>query len=216
MTNCYKGRLKMRNFRNLAWMLAATLSTKLLAYGTGYTVLPMEVSQKIISAEFSGITSNGGGIGLQSRYTQKATERLSFDAGLGIAGGNYPSRIFAAADYEIFPDYESQPRVSLKMNIENAKENTGHRNIVTFAPILSKGFNMWGHEAFPYLSIPYGISLNPTTQSYSTRASANIGINGPLPLENMEKKLNGSAEVIVGLTDNQYSGFFLSIGYPIE
>ena len=200
-------------------LLAMTvgLSTqKAHAYGTGLSAYPLEIESKFLSAEFTGITSNGGGIGLQTRFTDKLSEKGTIDAGLGISGGERSARLFAGFDYEIFPDYQNQPRTSLKAFIENSKEFGARRNIVGFAPSVSKGFTFWGKEAFPYLSIPYGISLNSKNNSYSTTLSANLGISGVIPANiGPDKQLTANAEAIVGLKDS-FSGMFLGVSYPIE
>lgn len=186
------------------------------AYGMGLSTYPLKVETKLISAEFTGITSRGGGIGMQARFTDRLSESGTVDAGLGISGGERSARLFAGYDYELFPDYENQPRTSLKAFVENSKEFNARRNILGLAPTISKGFTFWGKEAFPYLSIPYGISLNGNNNSYSTTLSANIGISGLIPADvGADKQLTASAEAIIGLKDS-FSGVFLGVAYPIE
>ncbi len=191
-----------------------SVSQSVYAYGTGISTFPLETDKKLISAEITGITSNGGGLGLQTRFTQKLNERSTVDAGLGISGGERSARLFAGYDFEIIPDYESQPRVSLKAFLENSKEFDKRRNILGLTPTVSKGFSFWGKEAFPYLSIPYGISLDGTSNSYNTTISANLGVTGIIPSES-DKKLTANAEVILGLK-NSFSGVFMGVAYPIE
>jgi hypothetical protein len=191
-----------------------SVSQSVYAYGTGISTFPLETDKKLISAEITGITSNGGGLGLQTRFTQKLNERSTVDAGLGISGGERSARLFAGYDFEIIPDYESQPRVSLKAFLENSKEFDKRRNILGLTPTVSKGFSFWGKEAFPYLSVPYGISLDGTSNSYNTTISANLGVTGIIPSES-DKKLTANAEVILGLK-NSFSGVFMGVAYPIE
>ena len=187
------------------------------AYGTGISTFPLEAEKKVLSTELTGIVSSGGGVGLQVRYTQKLNEDSTVDAGLGISGGERSARLFAGYDYQIVPDYESQPRTSIKAFIENSKEFGARRNILGIAPTLSKGFVFWDNEAFPYISIPYGISLDGGSNSYKTTVSANIGITGVIPGDYLstEKKITASAEGIIGLK-NSFSGVFIGFGYPIE
>jgi hypothetical protein len=196
-------------------VLAALFSTNVFAYGTGISTFPLEVEKKFISAEVTGITSEGGGIGLQTRFTTKLNEKTTVDAGLGISGGERSARLFAGFDYELFPDYQMQPRTSLKAFVENSKEFNIRRNIIGFAPTFSKGFSFWEHEAFPYLAIPLGISLNGRSNTYATTVSANFGISGVLPVQTGAKKLTANAELLVGLKDS-FSGLFMGIAYPIE
>lgn len=210
----------MKNLKAISYVAALALIIGLTqqahAYGTGISSFPLEVETKLISAEFAGITSTGGGLGMQARYTQKLTEKGTIDAGLGISGGERSARIFAGYDVELFPDYENQPRTSIKAFLENSKEFTARRNILGLAPTISKGFVFWGKEAFPYLSIPYGISLDGTSNSYKTTVSANLGITGVIPADvGPDKQLTASAEAIVGLKDS-FSGVFFGVAYPIE
>ncbi len=210
----------MKNFKAISLTAALVMMTGLSqqahAYGTGISTFPLEAESKFVSAEFTGITSTGGGIGMQTRYTQKLNEKGTIDAGLGISGGEHSARLFAGYDYELFPDYESQPRTSIKAFVENSKEFNSRRNILGLAPSVSKGFSFWGKEAFPYLSLPYGISLDGSSNSYKTTMSANIGIAGVIPADvGVDKKLTANAEAIVGLKDS-FSGVFFGVAYPIE
>ncbi|MDD4973266.1 MAG: hypothetical protein PHY93_02895 [Bacteriovorax sp.] len=211
--------MKKFNVISAMALLAMTVglsAQKVHAYGTGLSAYPLEVETKLISAELTGITSQGGGLGMQARFTDKLSDKGTIDAGLGISGGERSARLFAGYDYELFPDYENQPRTSVKAFVENSKEFNARRNILGLAPSVSKGFSFWGKEAFPYLSLPYGISLNGTNNSYSTTLSANIGISGLIPADvGADKQLTANAEAIIGLKDS-FSGVFFGVAYPIE
>lgn len=195
--------------------LALVVTSKVFAYGTGISTYPLEAEDKLIGAELTGITSSGGGMGLQTRYTQKINEKATFDAGLGISGGEHSARAFLGTDVMLFPDFESQPRVSVKGFLENSKEFGVRRNILGLAPTFSKGYSFWGHEAYPYLSIPYGISLDGSRNSYQTTMSANLGVSGLLPKEWSGKQITANAEAVLSMK-NSYSGFFVGFAYPIE
>lgn len=204
----------MKNIIGLT-VLSGLFATNAFAYGTGISTFPLEVEKKFISAEVTGITSEGGGLGLQTRFTTKLNEKSTVDAGLGISGGERSARLFAGFDYEIFPDYEMQPRTSLKAFVENSKEFGVRRNIVGLAPTFSKGFSFWGHEAFPYVALPVAISLNGRANTYATTVSANLGVSGILPVETGSKKLTANAEANIGLKDS-FTGLFFGVAYPIE
>lgn len=203
--------------RVLLALLLASLSVKAFAYGIGISTFPLAPETKFVSAEFTSITSTGGGVGLQARYTHKLNERSTVDGGLGMAGGERSGRLFAGYDYELYPDYQAQPRVSLKGFLENSKEFGVRRNIVGFAPTVSKGFTFWGREAFPYFSLPYGISLNGSNSTYNSTLSANAGITGVFHLHyhGEEKLITANAEAILGLKDS-FTGIFTGFSYPLE
>lgn len=210
----------MKNLKSLSLVLISgliLLPSSVFAYGSGISTFPLAVEKKIISAEATGILSDGGGLGMQARYSQKLTESTLIDAGLGISGGDRSARIFAGYDYEIFPDYNVQPRTAIKAFFENSKEFGLRRNIFGIAPTFSKGFSFWGHEAFPYLSLPYGISLDGSKNSYNTTLSANLGVTGQVSAETLgtNKPLTASVEAIIGLKDS-FTGVFIGLGYPIE
>ena len=196
-------------------LIAALLtSTQIWAYGTGFSTAPLISNKKIISTEFTGITSTGGGIGLQARYTQKVNADLTFDAGIGMGGGDLNNRVFVGADYLIFPDYQRQPRVSIKATFENAKEYNDRRNIVSIAPTVSKGFSFWGQEAFPYIALPVGLNLNTGNQTYATSVAAQVGVNGKLPIEGLQH-LTVGLEGTIKIKDH-HSGLAFNLGYPID
>jgi hypothetical protein len=194
--------------------LVALIPQTLFAYGTGVSTMPLPEKKHHLSAEFTGITSTGGGIGFQSRYTRKLTKDMTFDGGLGMSGGERTGRLFLGMDYEFFPDYRKQPRSSLKLTYENSKEFDIRRNVVAIAPTFSKGFSFWGREAYPYISFPLGLNLNTETQTYESNVSMNLGINGKIPADGY-RHITGSLEAIVGFSGSSFSGIFAGLTWPI-
>lgn len=189
-------------------------ATQAFGVGMGYSSFPLMSDKRLISTEATGVVSEGGGVGAQVRYTYKMNQMLTLDAGLGLSGGQRDGRIFVSSDYELFPDFMDQPRVSVKTSFENTKEFGVRKNIFSVAPMVSKGFNFWGKEAFPYLSLPVGLSLNSSEKSYSSTMSANVGINGNIPVEGYQH-LMGMAEVQVDLKDS-YTAFVFGVSFPMN
>jgi hypothetical protein len=204
----------MKKFGFLLVLGASLSSLNTFGYGTGISTFPLQEQQKFISAEFTGITSSGGGLGLQSRFTQRINEQSVVDAGLGIGGGERSARLFAGYDYAILPDYDYQPKTSIKAFVENAKEFGVRRNVLGIAPTFSKGLSVYEKEIYPFLSLPFGISLNNKNNTYNSSFSANLGVSAQIPTEN-SKTLTASAEAVIGIKDS-FSGVFVSVGYPIE
>ncbi len=202
-----------RTFTLVFLLITLFAPTQALAYGTGYVTYPLMPEKRIVSTEFTGIASNGGGIGLQGRFTQKLNEKMILDAGMGIAGGERDSRFFVGADYELFPDYMEQPRFSTKVTFTNAKEFDVRRNIFTIAPTVSKGFSFWGNEAYPFFSLPFGVNLNGDNKTYETQMNANLGITGNLPFEGY-RNLMGTVETTIDIKDS-FTAFFVGISYPL-
>ncbi len=204
----------MKRLALISALVGAMVPAQVLAYGTGYVTYPLMPEKRIISTEFTGITSTGGGVGLQGRFTQKLNEKMIVDAGIGISGGERDSRFFVGADYELFPDYMRQPRVSVKTTYTNAKEFDVRRSIFSIAPTVSKGFSFWGHEAFPYFSLPIGINLNGDSKTYESQVNASLGISGNLPFDGY-KNLLGNVEATVGVKDS-YTALFMGVSYPLN
>lgn len=199
---------------SLIALVGIIFPVKTLAYGVGHVTYPLKPAKKIISTEFTGVTSAGGGIGIQGRYTQKVTNKLVLDGGFGISGGERDSRFFVGGDYELFPDYMKQPRISTKVTYSNAKEFDIRRNIFTIAPTVSKGFSFWGHEAYPFFSLPVGLNLNGESKTYESQINANLGITGNIPIKGY-RKLLGTIETTVDIKDS-FTAFFVGVSYPLN
>ncbi len=189
-------------------------SSQAFALGMGQSTYPLLTNKKFLSTEITGITSSGGGLGVQARYTYKVNKAATVDGGIGVASGERPSRIFAGLDYELYPDYMKQPKISLKAQIENAKEFNIGTTDITFAPTLSKGFVFWGQEAYPYVAVPLGFKLDTDKSTYESTMSVNVGINGNLPFRGY-KHLTGSLEAKLGVK-NSYTGVVMGVAFPLE
>ncbi|MCY4524152.1 MAG: hypothetical protein OXB84_05390 [Halobacteriovoraceae bacterium] len=202
---------------NAKWILITLLlifSLRTWGYGVGPTTYPMLTNKKLLSTEITGVVSNGKGLGLQGRYTNKISSNSIVDMGIGFGGGDRTSRIFANIDYEIFPDYKSQPRISAKLGLENAQEFDRRKNILNFVPTVSKGFNFWGREAFPFLALPMGISLDKAANTYETMAAFSFGVNGKVPIEEYAH-LTASFEAQLNLSDS-FSALMFAVAFPID
>ncbi|MCP4912531.1 MAG: hypothetical protein GY909_05385 [Oligoflexia bacterium] len=204
----------MNRFKSLISLAALLVSGTAYSYGTGTSSYPLMPEKRLVSTEFTGITSTGGGVGLQGRYTHKINEKTIVDGGLGIGAGERDSRFFLGADYELIPDYMKQPKVSLKLNFENAKEFDVRRNVLTLAPVVSKGFSFWGTEAYPFVSLPIGLSLNGESKTYESLVNLSTGIAGNIPVEGY-RHLVATAEATIGVKDS-YTGVFFGVSYPLN
>jgi|GEM_PF-523106 len=189
-------------------------ANNVFAYGVGLSTFPLSEGTKAVSAEATGVVTRGGGAGIQARYSQKLNNITTVDAGFGISGGERSGRVFAGMDYEILPDYEKQPRMSLKAIIQNSKDFGASNNSFSLAPTFSKGLNVQGKEVYPYLAIPYGVMLNSDSKTYETTLNLALGANGHLPIEGYERWI-ANVEVTANLQDS-YSGVFVGLSYPIN
>lgn len=206
----------MTQFKTLLTMLAVLAPSLTFAYGIGYASYPIQDNKLFLSPEFTALLSEGGGAGVQGRLTYKPNQPFIVEGGFGAGTGDHSIRLFTGADYEIFPDYQKQPRLSIKGYYEYAREFKKGINIIGIAPILSKGFNFWGHEAFPYLSIPFALGLHDSSKTYRSRINLSFGITGKIPKE-IQGAQNwiGNIETTFNIKDS-YGGFLFSLGYPLN
>ena len=198
------------------WGIVASsllLSYKIHAYGSGTSSYPLPVGKKLLTAEFLGITSEGGGVGLQMRFAKKVRSSLFLEEGMGISGGHRSSRVFLGGDWEIYPDFGPQPRFSFQGRIINAKEFGVRCNKIVIAPSLGKSFAIGGKVFHPYLTVPYGINL-VGNQTYQTTLNANVGIVGNLPFRRYQG-LVGNIEANAGIKDG-FVGFSAGLSWHIE
>jgi len=208
--------VRRSNIRHcLAVILAMLMTSTVYAYGVGLSTFPLAAQKRMVSAEATGIVSNGAGAGVQARYTQNLNVGTTLDIGMGLSSGDRSSRVFAGMDYELFPDYEKQPRASIKASIANAREFGQTYNIFSIAPTFSKGFSFWGREGYPYIAIPYGVSLNGDRKTYATKLDLAIGANAPMAFIEGYEKLIGNVEITAGL-QNSFTAIFMGVSYPIN
>ncbi|MBT6324817.1 MAG: hypothetical protein HOJ35_02520 [Bdellovibrionales bacterium] len=184
------------------------------SYGVGYSSLPMLPNKKIIATELTSIVSSGGGVGVQARYIQALKDDSSIDIGLGIAGGENSSRVFVGYDKEIFPDYGNQPKVSVKASWENTNSGDHRVNTFSISPIASKGMSFWGKEGYPFVSVPLGVTLDGSDNTYLTSLSLTTGVTGRLPIEGYDH-ITANIEANIDLK-NSWSGLFVGFSYPIN
>lgn len=203
----------MKNLKGILLSACFVLSSSVFAYGIGYSSYPLSQKMKMVSAEATGILSDAKGVGIQGRYTQRLSRKTIVDGGVGISGGDRTTRLFVGADYEIFPDYRNQPRFSMKANLERAKEFEIARNNLSLSPTVSKGFSFWGREAYPFVALPVGLSLDGDSSTYKTQISAAMGISGKLPIEGYDH-LSGNIETNIDLK-NSYTAFFVGVSFPL-
>jgi len=190
---------------------ASFLISKAFSAEVGWSVYPLQENQKMITAQF-GLT-DGGGFGMTASYLHKLSPEWDVEAGAGYTGGDRGFTLYGAGDYEIFPDYDNQPRLSVKGWYQYSDEYNSSINRFYASPLVSKSFILWGHEAFPYASIPTGVSLNYNNKQYSLFSTLAVGISGNLPFEKM-KNILMLVEARLNIT-GAYSGLNFGFSYPM-
>ena len=198
-------------------LLVLTISTfpaLLLAQGHGISSYPLSPQKKYVSLEFKGIVSNGSGAGLQARYFQRVLPPLLVSGGFGFSNGERSYQLFADAQYEIYPDFEMQPRVRIKGFVERSEDFDDTHLKIGAAPVFSKGLSFWDQEVFPFVSVPIALDLNNDDASYQVGSQVALGASGKLPFSGT-KKLLANFEINLNV-QNSYSGLFVGFSHPLD
>ncbi len=179
----------------------------------GWSVYPLQENQKIITAQFGGVFTGSGGFGMTASYLQKLSPKWDVEAGAGYTGGDSGFTIYGSGNYELFPDYEKQPKLSIKGWYQYSDENGESVNRFYASPLVSKSTLLWGHQVFPYAAIPTGVNLNYDNKNYSLFSALALGISGNIPFEKMKNMLM-LLEAKLNIT-GAYSGLSLGLSYPL-
>jgi hypothetical protein len=195
-------------------LLLALISMSVMATTVGLSTHPFSVENRVITTEFDNYTSSGQGMGLTARYYQRVNQALNYDVGFSINEGERANRLLVGTDYEIFPDFGRQPRLSVKGLFETMEFDNERINSFGAAPTLSKGFSFWGKEAFPFIALPYRVSLNDDQNTYETSIALATGITGRLDI-------GGNTEVVGNIEanfnlDNSYSALVMGVSVPLN
>ena len=195
-------------------LLLALISMSVMATTVGLSTHPFSVENRVITTEFDNYTSSGQGMGLTARYYQRVNQALNYDVGFSINEGERANRLLVGTDYEIFPDFGRQPRLSVKGLFETMEFDNERINSFGAAPTLSKGFSFWGKEAFPFIALPYRVSLNDDQNTYETSIALATGITGRLDI-------GGNTEVVGNIEanfnlENSYSALVMGVSVPLN
>ena len=200
--------------KNMLIILTIGFSTTIWGRGLGVSSYPLGTQQDYVAAEFTGILSNGRGTGLQARYLKRVWPELVVGGGFGFSDGARAHQMFASADYELYPDFMDQPKISLQASLERAQEFNYSHTKIGIAPIVSKGLSFWGKEGFPFVSFPMALDLNNDSKNYDFVYQLAFGASAPMPFVGYEKLL-ANFEVNLNIA-NAYSGVFFGFSHPLN
>ncbi len=198
----------------LTGLVASFISTGAMATVVGVSNHPFLMKKHIFTTEYNNYHNAGSGMGITAKYNNRVSDTLNVDAGFGFTDGERESRFFAGADMQIIPDYGRQPKFSIKGTLETENIDGDRINSFGAAPTISKGFVMWGKEAFPFVALPMKVSLNESEKEYETSTALAFGMTGRLPIEGINN-LVGNIEANMSLR-NSYSSLVMGVSLPIE
>lgn len=181
-----------------------SFSFLLRAENVGLSAYELSIKEKnYLTAEAVAKFTNETGVGFQARWTHLYTEKIKFDGGYAFNSGHRDQRLFAGLDYEIFPDYKLQPRISLKGLVDFVKSGSHFGVLLGVAPIVSKGVAIGSVHTYPFVALPI-------KRLFSSHSQFEIGINwgvgvslgdrGVVTFESNINLGNTSGSILIGLS----------------
>ena len=166
-----------------------SLGFSTVLWGSVISSYPLGVQKKYVAADFTSVLSNGKGMGLQARYIQQIRAELIIEGGFGFSNGDQSYQVFASGDYEFYPDFMNQPKVSLQGSLVRAEKFNSSHTRISLAPVVSKGLSFWGSEGFPFIAFPMTLDLNNDAKNYDIAYQLSVGASVPMPFSGYEKLL---------------------------
>lgn len=173
----------------------------------GITNHPLSDEARVLSAELAGYMSQRQEMGMGLRYTQAIGEGQLLDFNLGGAQHSRGLTFGGGVDFELLPDEDSQPRVSIKPFYQHQKFDQTKLNTFGGAPALRKGFNINGQDFYPYLAVPMGIIVDSSSDEFDYFAQLSLGASAPLPIAGGDKLVASiEANKDLGASSDSVSG----------
>lgn len=195
-------------------LFSGVFTIGLYANRIGVSSHPFTMNKNVLTTEFNSITSQGIGQGITSKFFKRLSYRSNFDIGVGISDGDRANRFFTGLDYELYPDYAKQPRISVKSFFESENVLGQRLNSLGFAPTISKGLRVRGHEVFPFMALPFAVTLNDSSRTYETSQALSAGFTTRLPFVGFEK-IVGSFETNMNIR-NSFTSFLFGVSLPLQ
>lgn len=150
-------------------------------------------------AKYSGDTGIGAGV----RLTHTLSREMKIDAGYNFHDGFQKHRFFSGFDYELFPDYQYQPRMSLKGLLEVVDDQSGTSMVIGLAPIFSKGVALGSVHTYPFVGLPLK-KLIGESSDFEAYLALGSGVKlTERAMFNFETNINlseGSSSLLLGLS----------------
>lgn len=195
----------------MKFLLFILFSFSTLAVDFGSHGRILRNNEALFATEVAGVFNNGKGVGVQTRFRKGILPGIDFDGGIGVNNGDRASKIFVNMDFELYPDYDSQPRLVLRGFFERWRIDDFKNNHFGMAPIVSKAFRMDSLEFYPYIGVPLGINMNQTTDEAEFTMQTAIGVTADLGALDA-KGLNASVELDIDMV-NSYTGGLVGLSF---
>jgi hypothetical protein len=113
-----------------------------------------------VGVEPEVIFSNGGGVGVNGRFTQGLSDVNNITGIIGTGSGPRNFRLGGALTFDLFPDVEKQPGIGVALEGLFVQLPTTGSFEVTGTPYIHKTFQTaMGTPIDPFFALPTGLSL---------------------------------------------------------
>jgi hypothetical protein len=119
----------------------------------------IEEGQWSVGAEAEAAVSGGTGLGVNFKPRYGVNDLLDIQGLIGTGTGARKFRIGFTADFEWFPDYESQPGLATPLFIEYYRIDEDGLLSFGAKPMIYKTFQADGSEFTPFVALPVGWNL---------------------------------------------------------
>lgn len=159
---------------------------------TGLTFVP-QGDNWAAGAELGYDFSPNSGAGLAVRGQKQIIPEVHLEGGAALSGGRRERNLFLSLAKSFYPDYGWQPALTLKGGIEFSHINDDNYNILTLAPIFSKGVKVVDQEMYLFAGLPARLVVG---DDHNTDSRFSLGINTGAtgPLKFWKEELFGTIE----------------------
>lgn len=159
---------------------------------TGLTFVP-QADQWVAGAELGYDFSPSSGAGIGARAQKQIIPEVQLEGGAALGGGRRESNIFLSLAKTFYPDYGWQPALTLKGGVEFSSIDDDSYNILTLAPIFSKGIKVVNQELYMFAGLPARLIVGDD-HSQDSRFSLGINAGTTAPLKFWKEDLYGVVE----------------------
>jgi hypothetical protein len=130
---------------------------------------------------------------LELELKSKLSLKCNLRVGAALGGGRRESNIFLSLAKTFYPDYGWQPALTLKGGVEFSRIDDDSFNIITLAPIFSKGVRVVQQDLYVFAGLPSRLIVGDD-HSQDSRFSLGINTGATAPLKFWKEDLFGVVE----------------------
>jgi hypothetical protein len=160
---------------------------------TGLTFVP-QGEKFAVGGELGYDFSPNSGAGLALRGQKQVIPEVLLEGGAAISGGKRERNLFLSLAKTFYPDYGWQPALTLKGGVEFSHFDDENFNLLSLAPIFSKGVKVVEQELYLFAGLPARLIVGDDHRQDS-RFSLGINTGASGPLKFWQQDLFGTVEL---------------------